>query len=199
MPLPTTQGAASIPNQLSSFLPEVGSSRNNTEGAPRMPAAIDSRLLSPPDRPRRCRPPGSVPPTCIAAKHSSTRRQQPPTYIAPSASQASCCRCLTSVTAALCQTDCQVTQATHILCVHTRGSHQCVCCVRQPHCCQHLLHALPPARAVPLGPTQCDTPVEGQGLLASHGGNKGVLLQGGAHSHTHEHFIMSAHTACLHT
>lgn len=56
--------------------PEVGSSRNSTEGAPRIPAAMPSLLLSPPDRPRKCRPPGSTPPTCKRQQVASKMRLQ---------------------------------------------------------------------------------------------------------------------------
>lgn len=58
------------------FPPDVGSSRNSTDGAPRMPAAMDSRRLSPPDRPRRLRPPGSVPPTFSSRKSDVTLAEQ---------------------------------------------------------------------------------------------------------------------------
>lgn len=53
--------------------PDVGSSRNSKEGAPSMPAATDSRFLSPPDSPRKFKPPGSVPPTCAQAAAEARR------------------------------------------------------------------------------------------------------------------------------
>lgn len=43
--------------------PEVGSSRKITAGVEMMPVAMDSRLRSPPLRPRSMMPPGRVPPT----------------------------------------------------------------------------------------------------------------------------------------
>ena len=65
-------------------LPEVGSSRKISFGAPTMPQAMLNRLFSPPDIPLTLSPPGRRPPTCSAIPCSPSEQvvRLSPTYIA---------------------------------------------------------------------------------------------------------------------